>query len=108
MYLLIVVIVLDFLLHLLDNGEVGPETTLVFRERVDRHDAFRADETVENQHAHEFVFVLAEVGGTSHTVYGAFVGAHVGECAHIHLITCLVYSSPSPRDADESRMPSSA
>ena len=25
-----------------------------------------------------------------------------------HLITCLLYTSPSPRDVEESRMPSSA
>ena len=27
---------------------------------------------------------------------------------HVSVITCLLYTSPSPRDAHESRMPSSA
>ena len=39
------------------------------------------------------------------------VSAHVGDqfgTGNQHLITCLLYTSPSPRDAHESRMPSSA
>ena len=32
----------------------------------------------------------------------------VADNAHLHLWTCLLYTSPSPRDATLSRMPSSA
>ena len=53
-----------------------------------------------------------------HTVFGEYVGAHwCGPCmgsASPSLVnlknsnTCLLYTSPSPRDATLSRMPSSA
>ena len=31
-----------------------------------------------------------------------------GHAFRSHILTCLLYTSPSPRDAHESRMPSSA
>ena len=35
-------------------------------------------------------------------------GARIAGCLHMTIQTCLLYTSPSPRDAHESRMPSSA
>ena len=32
----------------------------------------------------------------------------VGGCGLVEMVTCLLYTSPSPRDVEESRMPSSA
>ena len=32
----------------------------------------------------------------------------INKCFSVHLDTCLLYTSPSPRDRQKSRMPSSA
>ena len=55
-------------------------------------------------------------GWFSNEYYTSFMEATVGANMNIHpemmndqgLIICLLYTSPSPRDAHESRMPSSA
>ena len=45
-------------------------------------------------------------GGGSHSYYAATFGVNVKP--HANVIICLLYTSPSPRDATLSRMPSSA
>ena len=40
--------------------------------------------------------------------YIAFINANPEDCFNINSITCLLYTSPSPRDKRQSRMPSSA
>ena len=35
-------------------------------------------------------------------------GARITGCLHMTIQTCLLYTSPSPRDRQKSRMPSSA
>ena len=42
------------------------------------------------------------------TEYARLLKKHFGQDHHIHLYTCLLYTSPSPRDRQKSRMPSSA
>ena len=40
--------------------------------------------------------------------FGAFVNLEDGIEGLVHISDCLLYTSPSPRDVEESRMPSSA
>ena len=53
------------------------------------------------------------VGSPLYTLYLRALGAKVGAGAvifshHVPVCTCLLYTSPSPRDRQKSRMPSSA
>ena len=45
---------------------------------------------------------------SNHTGYGQFRGQVFGADHIREIIACLLYTSPSPRDVEESRMPSSA
>ena len=54
---------------------------------------------------HEYVGVVDAVG---HEVSSVAVGDRVSGEGHIVCGTCLLYTSPSPRDQRGSRMPSSA
>ena len=67
----------------------------------------RAAEAVADQQARRRVVVAQEVGG-GHQVgqVGREIG--VGELALARAQACLLYTSPSPRDRQKSRMPSSA
>jgi len=49
-------------------------------------------------------------GGTENTCSGTVydTGGVAGEYSNSEDYTCLLYTSPSPRDVEESRMPSSA
>ena len=55
---------------------------------------------------------VKEIGNSSMTwIMGMFLketGDLVSSCEAVHVYTCLLYTSPSPRDSDSSRMPSSA
>ena len=57
---------------------------------------------------------VAATGGTSGVVYGIIEQkkydpfSRVNNFAHVNYSTCLLYTSPSPRDRTRSRMPSSA
>ena len=42
------------------------------------------------------------------TLWGASAGVHARHCVSARANSCLLYTSPSPRDATLSRMPSSA
>ena len=44
--------------------------------------------------------------GSSHSTAGPYDG--YAECVRIEFCICLLYTSPSPRDKRQSRMPSSA
>ena len=45
---------------------------------------------------------------TNVTAFGAFVDIGVHQDGLVHISDCLLYTSPSPRDRQRSRMPSSA
>ena len=47
-----------------------------------------------------------EVGGMQNLMYG--LAKSLSENVMIKVFACLLYTSPSPRDVEESRMPSSA
>ena len=55
-----------------------------------------------------------EVPGQVHYIDGSFVGSVSGDTFDVinpateEVVTCLLYTSPSPRDPNRSRMPSSA
>ena len=55
---------------------------------------------------------IKEIGNSSMTwIMGMFLketGELVSSCEAVHVYTCLLYTSPSPRDRQKSRMPSSA
>ena len=52
--------------------------------------------------------VLAETGGAEFIAYDQIDKAPEEKERGITISTCLLYTSPSPRDVEESRMPSSA
>ena len=52
--------------------------------------------------------VLAETGGATFTAYDQIDKAPEEKARGITISTCLLYTSPSPRDRTRSRMPSSA
>ena len=54
---------------------------------------------IRKQNESRIVSVLATEGQTVFTVQGGYIVNH---------ISCLLYTSPSPRDRQKSRMPSSA
>ena len=62
----------------------------------------------------EFVTKMVDAGeskvhmSTRDTLIRAFMAGAILALAAVFAITCLLYTSPSPRDVEESRMPSSA
>ena len=55
------------------------------------------------------MIVILDLGSTENTVLArAIRDLGVYSEIHPHDITCLLYTSPSPRDRQKSRMPSSA
>ena len=47
-------------------------------------------------------------GREAYTIYAEFMDKHLKEIGGELVLHCLLYTSPSPRDAESSRMPSSA
>ena len=54
-----------------------------------------------------WLFEVGAAGDITKTDHGGFTPMHWA-CGGGHLSVCLLYTSPSPRDVEESRMPSSA
>ena len=61
-------------------------------------------EEVLSDFAYDLLYDMAQQYGKAELVWYALNGKRVVEGEY----TCLLYTSPSPRDAHESRMPSSA
>ena len=54
----------------------------------------------------DFVTVIGSNGSGKSTLMNCIAGVFYPDKGHI--LICLLYTSPSPRDVEESRMPSSA
>ena len=52
--------------------------------------------------------VPTDIGSTSHASDFCYMTAHDNMTCYTTRYSCLLYTSPSPRDVEESRMPSSA
>ena len=61
------------------------------------------------KYAHAHTHTLTHTNTHTHAHAHAHTPTHI-QCTytHVHTYTCLLYTSPSPRDATLSRMPSSA
>ena len=77
----------------LDTGTIGKPGDLFFTPA-----RYKYTPGVQLRIEMEEQFIL-EINRPKHAVQGRY---------YIHIYSCLLYTSPSPRDVEESRMPSSA
>ena len=63
-----------------------------------------ADALIQSLHVEGVELVFGYPGGAALHIYDALFTQSEVE----HILVCLLYTSPSPRDVEESRMPSSA
>ena len=75
-------------------------------------DPVKAAQVQYNKHVVKMILESAQMLCTAHRYYGnenvPYKSAHINHPSSIWCRDCLLYTSPSPRDVEESRMPSSA
>ena len=93
---------------IIDTGIRGPETRSLWQQIADTHLKGKPVERILCTHMHPDHTGQAGFLSTEHRAplamsYGEYYQARV-----MHYSICLLYTSPSPRDRQKSRMPSSA
>ena len=76
--------------------------------QYDDQEMRRLFQSIQEQPHRPFTTIVADMQQLQPLVSGEFVRALVNTLQKVSLETCLLYTSPSPRDVEESRMPSSA
>ena len=78
----------------------GSEFTVEFLQKL------KVEVVVENEKVNSVIDAIAEAAKTGEIGDGKIFISSIDSVVRIR--TCLLYTSPSPRDVEESRMPSSA
>ena len=74
--------------------------------RIQKNNGIEVDSHMRT--SREDVYAAGDVTGTDQFVYMAAYGAKIAARNAVNGNSCLLYTSPSPRDRQKSRMPSSA